>query len=77
MPRRSSHREERLRIVPRSVWDDARSRQLIARVALNRDTLLQAAAGASGCFEIGSGGRLRYWPTLYGGLIIKQLGEES
>jgi hypothetical protein len=56
MPRRSSHREERLRIVPQPVWGDARSRQLIARVALNREILLQAAASAPGCLEIGSGG---------------------
>jgi len=31
---------------------------LIARVALNREVLLQAAASAAGCLEIGSGGRI-------------------
>jgi hypothetical protein len=31
---------------------------LIARVALNREVLLQAAASAAGCLEIGSGGAI-------------------
>ena len=31
---------------------------LVARVALNREVLLQAAASAAGCLEIGSGGRI-------------------
>jgi len=32
---------------------------LVARVALNRNVLLEAAASAAGCLEIGSGGTLR------------------
>jgi hypothetical protein len=59
MPRRLSHRQERLRIVPQSVWDDVTSRQLIARVAPNREISLQAAGSAPGCPEIGSGGEHR------------------
>jgi site-specific DNA recombinase len=31
---------------------------LVARIALNRDVLLEAAASAAGCLEIGSGGRI-------------------
>ena len=33
---------------------------LIARTALNRNVLLEAAASAGGCLEIGSGGRASY-----------------
>ncbi len=31
---------------------------LVARIALNRNVLLQAAASAAGCVEFGSGGRI-------------------